>query len=204
MWRLPGIVMVGDVRRQMGLLERLGDWMGTGGRLPRDGAARGCCLDPWLGNGIRLPRRHSVSATRAPPDERAGCLGRGKGASRPFGIGLRPTLPSTSASGIGRVVGSAGECGRRRPVIGWSRVGPEAHSRGRRRDGGFPKRSPLRRSAGGGVTRKQAVRRCTGQCTSGAQRAKLPVVLGSPDSPVGSAYRTLADEVCSTAERMLS
>jgi hypothetical protein len=26
MWRLPGIVMVGDVRRQMGLLERLGDW----------------------------------------------------------------------------------------------------------------------------------------------------------------------------------
>ena len=33
---------------------------------------------------------------------------------------------------------------------------------------------------------------------------KLPVVLGSPTSPVGSAYRTLADEVCSTAERMLS
>ena len=33
---------------------------------------------------------------------------------------------------------------------------------------------------------------------------KFPVVLGSPTSPVGSAYRTLADEVCSTAERMLS
>ncbi len=61
----------------------------------------------------------AVSATRVPPDQRAGCLGRGKGASRPFGIGLRPTLPSTSASRIGRVVGSAGECGRRAALSGW-------------------------------------------------------------------------------------
>ena len=51
----------------------------------------------------------AVSATRAPPHQRASCLGRGKGASRPFGIGLRPTLPSTCASRTGRVVGSAGE-----------------------------------------------------------------------------------------------
>src|SRR3954462_6066489 len=33
---------------------------------------------------------------------------------------------------------------------------------------------------------------------------KLPVVIPSPTSPVASAYRALADEVCSTAERMLS
>jgi chromosome partitioning protein len=33
---------------------------------------------------------------------------------------------------------------------------------------------------------------------------KLPVVLASPTSPVASAYRALADEVCSTAERMLA
>jgi hypothetical protein len=37
--RIPG----GEVRIQMGLVELLGDWMGTGGRLPGDGAARG-----WL------------------------------------------------------------------------------------------------------------------------------------------------------------
>jgi chromosome partitioning protein len=32
---------------------------------------------------------------------------------------------------------------------------------------------------------------------------KMPVVLGSPTSPVASAYRALADEVCSVADRML-
>lgn len=32
---------------------------------------------------------------------------------------------------------------------------------------------------------------------------KLPVVLASPTSPVASAYRALAEEVCTTAERML-
>jgi chromosome partitioning protein len=33
---------------------------------------------------------------------------------------------------------------------------------------------------------------------------KLPVVLAAPTSPVASAYRALADEVCTTAERMLT
>jgi hypothetical protein len=58
------------------------------------------------GSHVGMP---AVSATRGPPDQRASCLGRGKGASRPFGIGLRPTLPSTCGSRTGRVVGSAGE-----------------------------------------------------------------------------------------------
>jgi chromosome partitioning protein len=33
---------------------------------------------------------------------------------------------------------------------------------------------------------------------------KLPVVLASPTSPVASAYRALADEICSTVERTSS
>jgi hypothetical protein len=61
-------------------------------------------------SGSHVGSAPAVSATRVPPDQRASCLGRGKGASRPFGIGLRSTLPSTSGSRIG-----AG-CGKRRGV----------------------------------------------------------------------------------------
>jgi hypothetical protein len=112
--------MVGDVRRQLGLVEPFRDWMGTGGRRPGDGGARLAPLTHGCGTESgSLVGTPAVSATRVPPDQRAACLGRGKGASRPFGIGLRPTLPSTSASRTGRVVGSAGECGRRAALSGW-------------------------------------------------------------------------------------
>jgi hypothetical protein len=107
--------MVGDVRRQMSLVGRLGDWMGTGGRRP--GAGRGAqmaVLTRGCGTAPPAPTSaHSRYRRRAfPPDQRAGCLGRRKGASRPFGIGLRPTLPPTSGTRIGRVVVGAGERGR--------------------------------------------------------------------------------------------
>ena len=131
--------MVGDVRRQMSLVGRLGDWMGTGGRRP--GAGRGAqmaVLTRGCGTAPPAPTSaHSRYRRRAfPPDQRAGCLGRRKGASRPFGIGLRPTLPPTSGSRIGRVVGSAGECGRRGLSVGGPVWGRKLTPWDRRPDGG--------------------------------------------------------------------
>ncbi len=48
----------------------------------------------------------------APPDlEHSGCLGRQKGASRPYGMGLRPTHPPPRGSRKVSVVGSGWKYG---------------------------------------------------------------------------------------------
>src|SRR5215217_5014909 len=99
------VVMLGD---RWILSNLLGTGWGLAAALSGDGAARG-----WLArhmaaerNPARTPARSRYRRRASHPDQRAGCLGRGKGASRPFGIGLRPTLPPTSGSRIWLVVGS--------------------------------------------------------------------------------------------------
>jgi hypothetical protein len=74
-----------------------------------------CGLSAALGTG---PDDEDPSSH---PGERAGCTGRRKDAARPFGMGLRPTLPPSGRSRIGPVMGIGQECrlGRTRSAHDW-------------------------------------------------------------------------------------
>jgi hypothetical protein len=97
--------------------ERLGDWMGTGGRSLVMARRRRGGLADWLRTvPARLSAPLAKSVARIPPGQRAGYLGRRKGASRPFGIGLRPTLPPTSGSRMGAGCGKRGGVRTARPA----------------------------------------------------------------------------------------
>jgi hypothetical protein len=113
--------MIGDVRRQMRLVERLGDWMGTGGRLPLDGAARGWLPSPMAAErnpapSSALPRyrrraSHPISVPAASVAGRALRVPSGSACGRPF--------PRPSPAGSGGLWEAQGSYGRRRSVSGW-------------------------------------------------------------------------------------
>src|SRR4051794_30053513 len=86
--------MVGDVRRQMGLVEPFGDWMGTGGGHSGDAAAFG----PRSYHGLRNK-----------------ILGCHVGDARREGSARRPTpisMPVASVAGRALRVPSGSACGR--------------------------------------------------------------------------------------------
>jgi hypothetical protein len=86
----------------------------------------------WTSRGLsadsmRPSARGRMTGAVASHQECAGCTGRRKGAARPFGVGLRPTLPPTGAAGRKPVVGSGQT--RRRALL--SRMGPPRRRSGR-------------------------------------------------------------------------
>jgi hypothetical protein len=146
--------MVGDVRRQMGLVEPFGDWMGLAAGSPVTARRAVGCLDTWLRNGIRLPRRHA----------------RGVGDARPTPI----SVPAASVAGRALRVPSGSACGRPFPRPAAAGSGGLWEARGRV-DGGRP-------SVGGPLWGRKLTRRGTSRRGSLIEPTHLGVGGGTPPS----------------------
>src|SRR4051812_27543880 len=126
--------------------------------------------------------------------------GRRKGAARPFGMGLRPTLPPTRCSEGGPVVGSRQGCVHRLPrplpveAVTGSGLKVEGDAELRHHvvlespKGGLRAISDsgrLRRRVSGSVYRSAATARGTHACPPGSPRPTRPHLSGEPPHGAG-------------------